>query len=200
MNPALIIFIKNPVKGRVKTRLAASIGDERALAVYLQLLSLTRDAALEAQCTRLLFYSDFIPAADEWAQAHFHKFVQRGADLGARMKAAFAQAFESGYGPVAIIGSDCPELSPHLINSAFEQLLSNDFVLGPAHDGGYYLLGMRRFSALPFDDIKWSTDEVLSETLRRIEASSSSFTLLPVCTDVDTIEELRLFPDLFPGF
>ena len=139
MTSMLLIFIKNPRLGHVKTRLARTMGEEAALKTYQILLEKTRLAALGAPLQRLLFYSEQIDPADAWDDSVFEKRVQTEGDLGARMQHAFEQAFELGAEKVAIIGSDCPELTPAILQSAFDLLDQHDFVLGKCCFSGYCL-------------------------------------------------------------
>ncbi|MFN0014710.1 MAG: TIGR04282 family arsenosugar biosynthesis glycosyltransferase [Saprospiraceae bacterium] len=183
---ALLVFIKNPIPGKVKTRLARTVGDAEALRIYRVLMEKTRVAALATAVQRWLFYSDAIDRNDDWPEAAFQKFVQQGDDLGARMADAFRQAFAAGAGRVAIIGSDCPALTGVVLNKAFARLDTHDFVLGPTPDGGYYLLGMRAFEPAVFENIAWSTDTVRETTLQKIVLLSKTCALLPEYSDVDT--------------
>lgn len=185
----LIVFIKNPEKGKVKTRLASVVGDDRALRIYHFLLEKTRAAALGVACNRLLCYSDYIPDKDEWSDADFHKTVQSSGDLGLRMAAAFRAAFLSGAQKVVIIGSDCPELDADLIRNAFDALDCAEFVVGPACDGGYYLLGMKHFVPELFEGIPWSTSSVAEETLRLIRLIGKEYRLLPRLSDIDEYDD-----------
>ncbi len=184
----LLIFIKNPEKGKVKTRLAQGVGEERALAIYWALLGHTRQIAEAIDAHRLLFYSSFIEQEDDWSPTAFDKRLQEGADLGERMKRAFATAFTEG-GPAVIIGSDCAQLTPAIVVEAYRQLEQHDFVLGPAEDGGYYLLGMRTYMPSVFDDMAWSTDQVLPQTLAHIKENNWSVSLLPTLSDIDFQED-----------
>jgi hypothetical protein len=184
MSAALLIFIKNAELGKVKTRLAATLGDVKALDIYKQLLSLTQKNTLLVDCQRIVFYSDFIEQQDIWNSKDYSKAVQSGDDLGERMKNAFANAFEN-HQKVLIIGSDCAELTPDILNDAFAKLATHDFVIGPAFDGGYYLLGMNTFQPSVFDNIEWSTDEVLSKTIQNIAALQKNYALLPTLSDLD---------------
>ena len=193
MPSVLLIFIKNPVLGKVKTRLARTVGDAEALRIYLLLLEKTRQAALDARAGRRLYYSDRIEAEDAWAGADFKKFVQHGPDLGARMAGAFRQSFADGADRAVIIGSDCPELDGVLLNEAFSLLERHDFVLGPTPDGGYYLLGMRVFEPSVFEGIAWSTESVRAATLEKIGALGKTCALLPERSDVDTEADWRKF-------
>lgn len=193
MSSQLLIFIKNPVLGRVKTRLARTVGDAEALRIYRLLLEKTRLAALGALAERRLYYSDRIETGDAWVDTDFKKFVQRGDGLGARMAGAFRQAFADRADRAVIIGSDCPELGGALLKEAFSLLDRHDFVLGPTPDGGYYLLGMRAFEPSVFEGIAWSTESVRSATLEKIGALGKTCALLPEHSDVDTEADWRKF-------
>ncbi|TNE56444.1 MAG: glycosyltransferase [Bacteroidetes bacterium] len=186
MSLILLIFIKNPRLGRVKTRLARTVGATRALQIYRQLLEHTRLAALAVQAERWVYYSEQVEAQDIWEDTVFRKFSQSGSDLGYRMASAFADAFRTGATRAVIIGSDCPELSGSFLESAFSALEEVDFVLGPAADGGYYLLGMNTPAPWIFEDIRWSTASVLAHTLKKIQAAGMTYTLLPELSDIDT--------------
>ncbi len=183
-NRVLLTFIKNPELGKVKTRLAQTVGNERALRIYKSLMEHTRKISEAVSAQRLLFYSEWINNADSWSPEHFEKFLQPEGDLGNRMITAFSKGFEKG-SSVVIIGSDCPGLSSELINQAFEHLEKKDFVIGPALDGGYYLIGMRAFEPDVFSNINWSTDTVKSETLAIIKDLDKSVAELPPLSDID---------------
>ncbi|MCF8459386.1 MAG: TIGR04282 family arsenosugar biosynthesis glycosyltransferase [Flavobacteriales bacterium] len=189
-NRHLIIFIKNPVLGKVKTRLAAGIGEKKALDVYQQLLEITRNAALKSDCTRNVFYSDEIEN-DAWDEDKFNKFVQEGDSLGDRMKNAFMQVFALGATEAIIIGSDCPELNADIIHQAFEVLDEKDAVIGPAKDGGYYLLGMKKLLPFVFENKEWSTDSVFTDTTNNLETNKLSYGLVRQLSDLDNITDLR---------
>ena len=193
MSSVLLIFIKNPRLGRVKTRLAQTVGDAEALRIYHLLLEKTRLAALAAPVQRWLFYSEKIERNDGWDAQYFFKKRQQGADLGVRMAAAFRQAFEAGATRAVIIGSDCPDVNGALLETAFAKLEQFDFVLGPSLDGGYYLLGMTAFDPVVFENIPWSTDTVQALTLERIQALGKTCFLLPELNDIDTAGDWKLF-------
>lgn len=182
----LLIFIRNPQLGRVKTRLARTVGDAEALRIYHVLLEKTRAAALGVEAGRRLLYSDFIDTNDAWPNDRFHKLVQGTGDLGERMAQAFREAFADGARKAVIIGSDCPRLDGAVLRAAFERLDESDFVLGPVPDGGYYLLGMKQMESSVFEGIEWSTDTVRARTLEKIRAAGKTCSLLPELTDVDT--------------
>lgn len=185
---ALLLFVRNPEKGKVKTRLAQDVGEDKALAIYLELLEITRNVAVATPANRLLFYTNFIPQHDDWPDALFQKHLQSAGDLGARMEAAFQLALET-HQKAVIIGSDCPELSPAIIEQAFAQLDNCDAVFGPANDGGYYLLGLKAVIPEVFREMVWSTESVLSETLARLDAAGKRYALLPELSDVDHAED-----------
>jgi len=187
----LLIFIKNSIPGKVKTRLARSIGDEAALRVYEQLLSHTRHIVTPLACTKMVCYSEAIPAQDGWPETEFRKAVQHGSDLGQRMQQAFDVSFRQGYTPVVIIGSDCAELTTNILQDAFAQLQTHDCVIGPARDGGYYLLGMHTFTPAVFQNKAWSTATVFADTLADLQQAGKSVFLLPVLSDIDTVEDLE---------
>lgn len=185
---ALLIFIKNPIKGVVKTRLAKTVGADKALEIYKALLAHTRSVALAVETNRLLFYHQYIPEKDDWSNLDFNKQLQSSGDLGQRMLLAFQQAF-AHHDKVIIIGSDCPTLTPKILQAGFTALDTHDFVVGPAEDGGYYLLGMNSLEPILFENMEWSTDQVLSTTLSRIRGLKKSVCLLPTLNDVDTEED-----------
>ena len=189
----LIIFIKNPQLGRVKTRLAKSTGDVTALAVYHKLLAHTRNTALNTDCNRYLFYDTAITEQDEWSTELFNKDVQATGDLGERMHTAFKTCLALN-DKVVIIGSDCPEITSEIIETAFRRLDLADVVIGPTLDGGYYLLGMKKSHSELFMDMKWSTATVFSDTIERIQQKGSLYSKMPILSDLDNIEDLNKFP------
>ena len=192
MEEALIIFVKNPVKGKVKTRIAQTAGEDTAYSIYLSLLEHTRYTTLQVNADRLLFYSDALQRNDAWPEKQFRKYLQEGHTLGERMCNAFETAF-SHYRRVVIIGSDCPGLSSTLIEQAFEQLREAPMVLGPARDGGYYLLGLQAHTPSLFEDIAWSTPSVLEQTMEKAAQIGLNPVLLPICADIDTEEDWQQF-------
>lgn len=189
MTNKLIIFIKNPVLGNVKSRLAKDIGEKKALDVYRDLLAKTRKESEKLlNVKRLLYYSDFVNTKDEWSDYLFDKHLQRKGDLGNKMKSAFS---ENPGGKTIIIGSDCYDLQAEQIKRAFGQLDSKDLVIGPANDGGYYLLGMKSFYPQLFDAIDWSTEKVLTQTLDKIKSLNLSVGFLEELVDLDTLSDLQ---------
>lgn len=194
-NCLLLIFIKNPLEGKVKTRLGATIGHPAAVSVYKKLLTKTREAALAVPCDRHLYYGDYINNEDEWKTTDFEKYLQVQGNLGDRMRQAFKHGFESGYKKVMIIGSDCPEMNAEVIQNAFDALSKNDAAIGPALDGGYYLLGMSHYLEV-FSNIAWSTETVFEDTQEKLKKQNASIALMPSMSDLDTIEDLKKYPHL----
>ncbi len=187
----LIIFVKNPILGQVKTRLAATIGDEKALEIYKLLLRYTRDLTQRFPVSKTVYYSDYIDNDDIWSNSVYKKSLQKGADLGERMKNAFIDCFDSGYEQVCIIGSDCYQLTAGVLNDAFENLNTTDVTIGPSTDGGYYLLGMNKPHTALFEGIAWSTQDVLAQTLSVLEEQRLQVSFLPLLTDVDEEKDLK---------
>ncbi len=190
MNRALIIFIKNPELGRVKTRLASTLGNENALLVYKQLLNHTHQISLEVDAKKFLFYDTYIDRPDEWENEHFDKHLQQGNSLGDKMNHAISQTLLK-FKDVVIIGSDCFELTASIIQEAFHFLKKNDVVIGPAADGGYYLLAMNALHSSLFENISWSTSQVLAQTIALCKKFNMTYSLLPTLSDVDVESDLN---------
>lgn len=186
----LLIFARYPELGKVKTRLAADLGPDAALAAYRQLLFHTQAVVQPLPAARTLWLAAEPPPAAPPLWAGTPQRVQpAAADLGQRMAYAFAEAFAEGARRVVVIGSDCPGLSTALLTEAFAQLQHRDVVLGPAHDGGYYLLGLRQPQPALFEGITWSTDAVRRDTLAIAARLGLAVTELPTLRDVDTAED-----------
>ncbi|KAB7731468.1 DUF2064 domain-containing protein [Rudanella paleaurantiibacter] len=184
---SLIIFVKNPVPGTVKTRIARTVGNERATAVYRHLLAHTQQISRMLPWKRLVYYGDFINSADGWMG--YHKRLQTGQDLGERMHNAFAEQFAAGAKRAVIIGSDCLTIQPDHLKQAFRALDTTDVVIGPATDGGYYLLGMNRLHPFLFQNKPWSEPQLLEQTLAEITQNGLTHTLLEPLTDIDEWED-----------
>ena len=187
---ALLIFAKNFEPGKVKTRLAATLGHAKAFSIYTQLLEHTVSVTNYLHVDKIVFYSSHIAQEDVWNDNYYHKQVQEGSDLGERMNNAFSYAFQKGYDRVVIIGTDCPELTAGILMNAFAYLNNHDVVIGPAADGGYYLLAMKQHYSALFKNINWSTETVLEETLEICMENNLNYTLLPVLHDVDEERDL----------
>ncbi len=194
---ALIIFTRNPELGKGKTRLAATIGDENALSVYKILLKHTADFSAKVTADRYVFYSEAIHKDDLWDNNIFRKKLQKGNDLGERMQNAFAELFEMGYEKVVIVGSDIYELAAQDVEDAYTAMGNEDFVIGPAKDGGYYLLGMKNLKPELFKNKEWGTNSVLNDTLKDLEGES--VTKLSTKNDIDVFEDIEHI-DIFQKF
>ena len=190
MKQALLIFAKNLIYGEVKTRLAATVGNDAAFSVYKELLQYTKEITKDIPADKIIFYSNRIEEEGIWRNENCNKQIQMGNDLGERMQNAFAYAFENEYEEVNIIGTDCFELTSSIINDAFNRLKNYDVVIGPAKDGGYYLLGMKKLYSEIFQNILWSTDRVLQQTIAICKRESLSCHLLQVLSDIDDEKDL----------
>lgn len=192
----LIIFTRNPELGKGKRRLAATVGDETALRIYNFLLDHTRSITRDLEVTKQVWYTEKIHLEDAWDNRLFQKFKQEGADLGQRMQFACEQALQD-HDRVIIIGSDMYDLSKADLELAFEQLESHDAVIGPAQDGGYYLLGFhKKIISGIFEGKEWGTDEVLEKTLTDLKCHR--YYQLSVRNDVDYYEDIKDVPAFQP--
>ena len=190
MKSALIIFLKYPELGRSKTRLAKDLGNENALKVYIKLLEHTKLISKQLKIDKYLFYDKVTANKMPWGDDIYQTAYQIESDLGGRMQNAFEQLFLKGYERLVIIGSDCYELTQDVIEQAFELLNTSDAVIGPAKDGGYYLLGLRKLIPQLFADVAWSTDEVFLSTVKTLENLNLTYSTTPILSDIDTIEDL----------
>ncbi|WP_445747638.1 TIGR04282 family arsenosugar biosynthesis glycosyltransferase [Polaribacter sp.] len=188
----LLIFTRNPELGKVKTRLAKTIGDEKALEIYHFLLDKTKQVTQQIHAEKRVFYDSFIDENDLWNSDDYQKFLQNGTDLGTKMQHAFLEAFQSGFEKVIIIGSDLYDLTPEIISTAFQQLDKNDVVIGPAIDGGYYLLGMKKLHQTIFQNKNWGTESVRKDTLADLK--DKKVFLLEELNDVDVFEDIEHHP------
>jgi len=191
MPEALIIFVRNPELGKVKTRLAASLGQEKALKIYQQLLAHTLAITKNLAVQKFVFYEGAIAKQDLWEIHGYHQLLQKEDDLGKKMHYAFETILEKGYNKVVIIGSDCIELTQEIIRKAFDRLITNDVVIGPANDGGYYLLGIKKLFPNFFVNKKWSTGDVYETTINDFNKLELKYFELPVLIDVDTEEDWK---------
>lgn len=182
-NQHLIIFVKNPIPGTVKTRIARTVGNDRAVQVYQHLLRHTQDVAAQLPQHRVVYYGDFINPDDGWNE--YDKLLQTGDDLGQRMLNAFQERFDVGASRAVVIGSDCLAITPNHIQRAFDALDQTDVVIGPATDGGYYLLGMKQPHDFLFTDMPWSQPELRQLTELAILQHNLTFERLDELTDID---------------
>jgi len=185
----LIVFAKNTKKGKVKTRLAASIGNEGALAVYKALLKITEKESSEVENTDLHIYFSHKILKKPWPNDQ--KFVQYKGNLGDKMKGAFSNGLANGYSSIIGIGTDLADLKAEVIEEAFDKLGQNDFVFGPAQDGGYYLVGTSQTQLYIFDNKPWSTEELLNLTLQEIKSNNHTVAKLQTLNDIDFVKDLK---------
>ncbi|MDB4241954.1 TIGR04282 family arsenosugar biosynthesis glycosyltransferase [Polaribacter sp.] len=188
----LLIFTRNPELGKVKTRLAKTIGAEKALAIYKFLLAHTKKVTENIACDKAVYYSVKVREDDLWNGEIYQKKQQLGEDLGIRMQNAFQDAFTNGYEKVLIVGSDLIDLSEEIIEKGFLQLASNDVVIGPAEDGGYYLLGMKSVHPNVFKNKNWGTSTVREETLNDLK--DKKVHLLNELNDADVLDDIKEHP------
>ncbi|MDB4098735.1 TIGR04282 family arsenosugar biosynthesis glycosyltransferase [Polaribacter sp.] len=188
----LLVFTRNPALGKVKTRLAKTVGDKTALEIYTFLLERTRDIAAKVTADKAVYYSVKIRENDIWDVTIFQKHLQVGEDLGIRMLHAFKNGFKAGYEKVMIIGSDLYDLTAETIENAFIALEKNEVVIGPAEDGGYYLLGMNSLEEKVFKNKDWGTKTVRKDTLEDLK--DKKVFLLGELNDVDVFEDIEHHP------
>ncbi|MEO6833064.1 MAG: TIGR04282 family arsenosugar biosynthesis glycosyltransferase [Chitinophagaceae bacterium] len=184
---ALILFARKLELGKVKTRLAATLGEEEALEIYGRLLGHTRTVARVSNCDVHVFLTELI-GDDFWIEFNTHQ--QIGLNLGQKMQHAFELVFELGYEKLIIIGSDCPGITPRHVKNAIESLNKVDVVFGPALDGGYYLMGMKQVLPRLFQEVNWSTSSVLFESLNRVEQAGKTYVLLEPLNDLDEEKDI----------
>jgi rSAM/selenodomain-associated transferase 1 len=197
MKKAIIVFQKYPEAGSVKTRLAETIGAEKAAHLYAYLIRHTHQQLSGLEAAIFVFHLGPI-ATDEYPKKGYHFHPQKPGDLGEKMLKAFQQVFDLGFDQVLIIGTDCYELKRSHLQQAFETLETKDLVLGPAMDGGYYLLGLKRPVASLFQGISWSTSSVLQQTQSKANRENLSYGLLEKLRDVDRYEDLGELEKLLP--
>lgn len=194
---ALIIFTRNPELGKCKTRLAATVGDQNALAIYKFLLAHTVKITRNLSADIYVYYSEQIRDTDSWDNSIYRKKQQHGENLGIRMHNAFTEVFNMGYTRAIIIGSDMYDMTTQDIEHAFTAFDKNDFILGPAEDGGYYLLGMKTVKPSLFKNKIWGTETVLNKTLEDLKLEKVG--LLTEKNDVDYYEDIKDI-DVFQKF
>ena len=196
----VVVLAKAPIRGFVKTRLASVVGEDAALAVHRRLtshvlaeLEMAVDlgavrGGLEAEIR--VTPDDAAPLARTWVPASIRITPQGTGDLGDRMRRAFDEAFAEGASFVVVVGTDCPGFTRRHPADAFAALGQADVVIGPATDGGFWLLGARAPTPELFRDVPWSTHAVLETTQRLARASGRTVALLETLSDIDTIEDL----------
>ena len=188
----IIVFTRNPELGKVKTRLAKTIGDESALKIYEYLLIHTEKIIRDINSDKAVYYSVKVRSNDIWDETIYQKHQQEGDDLGIRMLNAFKKGFDHNYNKIIIIGSDLYDLQTETIINAFDELNNHDVVIGPALDGGYYLLGMKTLNTKIFKNKIWGSSSVLKDTLK--DVFNLNLRLLDKKNDIDTWEDIKDIP------
>ncbi len=183
----IIVFVKNIKLGKVKTRLAKTIGNQGAFEIYSELVKITEFATESIKTDKRIYFSNTV-IDTKWKNDY--KTVQEGKNLGERMKNAFLKGFEDGYKRIVLIGSDLPDIDSKHIEKGLENLKHNKVVFGPAIDGGYYLVGMTKMYHSIFDDKPWSESHLLEATLKELDHENISYALLETLNDIDTFEDL----------
>lgn len=195
----VLLFIKAPLMGQVKSRLAADVGEEIALGLYKNfVLDMINTLEESGHFFRICYHPPKEEkAVSAWLGPYYPYMPQLGNDLGAKMGGAFNRIFSEGFDSGVLIGSDVPDMPSTMVQEAFESLKHSDVVIGPAADGGYYLVGFNQDSFLPrvFDGIPWSTNTVYQETIRILQAASMRVHYLPRWRDVDALGDLRALFD-----
>ena len=194
MNQLLMVFIKDSSKYPVKTRLKTSIGKNKSIWVYNQILKKTVLVLKNIKTDIAVFHYNSIISKNPFKNFSKWNKIQIGKNLGEKISNAFNWGFEKGYKKIIIIGSDLWDLNEEIINKGFLELNENKVVIGPSIDGGYYLLGLNKKMPKIFEGIKWGTQSVLAETLKLLEHEPY---ILPELNDIDTFEDLITNPSLF---
>jgi rSAM/selenodomain-associated transferase 1 len=199
-NQRILLFVRYPQKGRVKTRLETHLDQSDIRTLYRHFVE---DILATLRKTDYPVTVCYLPSEKEaqikaWLGPSLTYRPQKGVDLGERMGNAFGQAFSVAAPPVdqaVLIGSDFPDLDPGIIQQAFDALSRNDAALGPAFDGGYYLIGFNRhaFAKEIFDGVSWGTGQVFAETVQKVERAGLKMHVLPAWRDIDTYADLKIF-------
>jgi len=193
---AVIVFTRFPVEGKVKTRLAKNMGNKFAVSFFRVCAEHTFNQILKVQefsSGLFLFCSEEneIEQLMKWAGNNFKFYPQQGSNLGEKMYNAFSTVFKKGYKKVIIIGTDAPDISSKIMLSAVSMLDNYSVVIGPANDGGYYLLGLKSELIDLFSGIEWSTDSVFDSTIEKLNNFKINYFILDKLTDIDTLEDLQ---------
>ena len=199
MNNTLVVFLRKAVKGQVKTRLALGIGEEMALSVYQWLVSLTLDAASRTKADVHLYFDQMDNELS--TPESFSRHEQKGNDLGERMFDSFKNNLsDDASKKLIIIGSDCPEINEQLVEEAFQKLSEKDLVIGPAIDGGFYLLGLKKLHVDLFKGIEWGGENVLRQLVTNATSLNLTMSSLEPKRDIDDASDLRWFKDQYQSY
>ncbi len=196
MSAILVMFTRYPIPGKTKTRLIPALGPERAAEVQRQMTERTVDEMVKASASckftaEIRFSGGSRTDMTEWLGSDFEYRDQGEGDLGVRLSKAFTENFDAGADRVIVIGSDCPDVTARILVESLSRLDESDVVLGPAADGGYYLIGMRRRHIWLFEGIPWGTARVRAMTIGKLEENGIAYALLEQLSDIDTPEDLK---------
>ena len=193
-NPLVLVFCKNQIIGKVKSRLALKIGQKKAFLIYSELVDKTASIVNSLSSEVHVYYSDYIEENDKFNSSKIKKFIQKGNNLGDRIINALNISFKN-FSPVVVIGSDLWKLEISDIEDTIRILKNKNVVIGPSNDGGYYLIGMNYLDTKIFENKNWGQESVLNDTIRDID-DKTKIHLLDEKTDIDTYDDLCQFPDL----
>ena len=189
----LIVFAKYPEQGKVKTRLAEGIGNNKATQFYKLCAENLFDQAANISFTHTYLFFDPSSTKEkmkEWIKFDFEYNPQNNSDLGKRMSEAFKTLFDKGFKKAVIVGTDVPDMNKIIIEQTFDLLDKYDLVISPSPDGGYNLLGMKKLNLNLFENIEWSSSSVLSKTVDAAKKQNLTIKLLDQLIDIDTEKEL----------
>ena len=198
MKSIIIVLAKAPLKGEVKNRLGKNIGMGRSKWVYEQLLYHTSKVTKKTKIKTVLFKNKNHKKLESLFKHSITSFLQKGKDLGEKMENTFLWAFEKKYQKVILIGTDLWSLNEKIVINSFKILNDNDLVIGPSYDGGYYLIGMKKFNKNIFKNIPWSTNKVLEKTISKTKGKKISF--LEIANDIDSFSDLKSSLSLFEKY
>ena len=187
----LSIFVKNLIPGTVKKRLAKDLGIDLAIEIYKKLVGITAEATDILEINKCVYYSDYIESNDQFDDAKYQKHIQEGKDLGQRMQNCFYDAFELDFDKMILIGSDTPDITDQIISQGFAELDKHDIIIGPAQDGGFYLIGMKKPHENLLNKRTYGHEKVLNELLDEIENRNLSVFKLPTLIDIDVKDDLK---------
>lgn len=195
---SILIFTRYPEAGKTKTRMIPLLGAQEAANLQRQMTEHTLTTVKQLQGQLMVNVAIFYTGGNlqlmrSWLGDEYDYVNQGEGDLGIRLSAAFQRGFEQGMGKVMIIGIDCPDLTETILRKGVEALSQHDLVLGPAIDGGYYLIGTQRWIPQLFKDISWGTGEVLNETKAIATQLNLKTALLPQLADIDRPEDLSIW-------
>lgn len=185
-----ILFVKAPREGTVKTRLAVNVGPAKACAIYQSLVEIACRALAPFDHVEIRFTPDeYGDEIQHWLRKNWQAKPQGEGNLGEKLQRAFTEGFDNGSNKVVVIGSDCPAITTQDISDAFTALDETHIVFGPATDGGYWLIGLNQDYPALFDNVRWSTEHTLSDTISNVKKLDLKTSKLRLHSDIDTIED-----------